>query len=214
MSDQESGEWHYVVHEGTTKVGVVLVHDIMGLDEVNRSIAAKLAAEGMWVALVDLFKGELPASIEEGFTLRSALTRDDMLAVLGNGRQLLQDQIGDGAQVGSMGFCMGGGIALLGACNLDLAFCVDYYGMVEDAEEVAGLAGPVVQFLASEDDRITPWAFESFLPAMKAHKKRVDVHLYPNTYHGFHRPYWDAYNEDAAQDAWTKTITFLGQFNQ
>ena len=108
MSDQERGEWHYVVHEGTTKVGVILVHDIMGLDEVNRSIATKLASEGIWVALVDLFKGELPASMEEGFALRSALTRDDMLGCVGNGQQLLQDQIGDGAQVGSMGSAWAG----------------------------------------------------------------------------------------------------------
>ena len=86
--------------------------------------------------------------------------------------------------------------------------------MVEDAEEVAGLTGPVVPFLASEDNRITPWAFESFLPAMKIHKKRVERLPLPDTYHGFHRPAWDAYNENAAQDAWTKTITFLEQFKQ
>jgi carboxymethylenebutenolidase len=212
MTDEEYNGWTYDVSEGTSKVGVVLVHDIMGVDEVNRSIGAQLAENGFWVALVDLFKGQLPANIEEGFGLRSALSREEILDCLAKGRDLLAEKIGDGAQIGSMGFCMGGGFALLGACNLGLAFCADYYGMIEDPEEVEGLAGPVMHILASEDDRITPWAYESFMPAMKAHKKRIDSYLYPNTAHGFHRPNSPMYDEDAAKDAWEKTIAFISRF--
>ena len=107
---------------------------------------------------------------------------------------------------------MGGSVALLGACNLGFQFCVDYYGLIENAEMVAGLKGPLVLMLASEDERVTPWAFERLLPAATRDKKRVDVHLYPNARHAFHRPNWEGHDAEAAKDAWEKTLLFLSQF--
>lgn len=107
---------------------------------------------------------------------------------------------------------MGGGFALLGACNLNMSFCVDYYGSIENVEQVRGLRGPVLLILASEDERVTPWAYQHFLPAATKFQKRVDMHLYPNARHAFHRPNWEGHNPNAAKDAWEKTLGFASQF--
>ena len=112
-----------------------------------------------------------------------------------------------------MGFCMGGGVALLGACSLDFDFCVDYYGSIENVEKTKGLRGPVLMMLGSEDERVTPWAFTQFLPAATKYKKRVELQLYPNAKHAFHRPNWEGHNPEAAADAWAKTLSFLSHFN-
>ena len=206
------GEWDFRLHAGNSKVGVVLVHEIFGFDEYIDSVAEQLSQEGYWAAAVDLFRGKHASSLEEGMKLRTALKETDILDALKAGLHLLHDKIGEGAKVGSMGFCMGGSAALLGACNLDFQFCVDYYGLIENAEMVAKLKGPLVLMLASEDERVTPWAFEHLLPAATKHKKRVDVHLYPNARHAFHRPNWEGHNSEAAKDAWEKTLLFLSQF--
>ena len=206
------GEWDFRLHAGNSKVGVVLVHEIFGFDEYVDSVAEQLSQEGYWAAAVDLFRGKYASNLGEGFKFRAALKESDLLDALGSGLDLLRGKIGEGARVGSMGFCMGGSVALLGACNLDFQFCVDYYGLIEDAEKVAGLKGPLVLMLASEDERVTPWAFEHLLPAATKHKKRVDVHLYPNARHAFHRPNWEGHNAEGAKDAWEKTLLFLSQF--
>ena len=200
------------MHEGSSKVGVVLVHEIFGLDEYVDSVAEALSQEGYWAAAVDLFRGKHATNLEEGMQLRKALKETDIINALRSGFYLLHDKIGENARVGSMGFCMGGGAALLGACNLDLRFCVDYYGLIENADMVAGLKGPLVLMLASEDERVTPWAFAHLLPAVTKHNKRVDVHLYPNARHAFHRPNWEGHSAEAAKDAWEKTLAFLSQF--
>ena len=193
-------------------MGVLLVHEIFGFDDYMDSVAARLSKTGTWVAAVDLYHGKYAANLEEGFKLRSALKEQEVLDALGSGLQLLGGKVGGKAKVGSMGFCMGGGLALLGACNLNMAFCVDYYGMMENVEQVNGVRGPIQLILASEDGRVTPWAYQQFLPAATKYKKRVDVHLYPNVQHAFHRPNWEGHNAEAAKDAWEKTVSFLSQF--
>ena len=189
-------------------MGVVLVHEIFGLDDYMDSVAARLSGTGTWVAAVDLYHGKYAANLEEGFKLRSALKELEVLDALGSGLQLLRVKVGGKAKVGSMGFCMGGGIALLGACNLNMAFCVDYYGMIENVEQVNGVKGPIQLILASEDERVTPWAYQQFLPAATKYKKRVDVHLYPNAKHAFHRPNWEGHNAEATKMRGRKRLTF------
>ena len=105
----------------------------------------------------------------------------------------------DATKLGTLGFCMGGGFALLGACNnSEVSFCVDYYGQIENVDESANLKGPVLLLLGSEDPRITPWASSTFLPAATKYKKRVEVQLYPGAKHAFHNKWGANYNESAA----------------
>lgn len=190
------------------------MHEVFGLYDHIESVAAQLAREGFWVAAVDLYRGRYAANLEEAFKLRTSLKEQEVLDALHSGLQLLGEKIGGKAKIGSMGFCMAGGFALLGACNLPMAFCVDYYGLIENAEQVKGVKGPVQLILASEDERVTPWAYQTLLPAATKYKKRVDVHLYPNAQHAFHRPNWERYNAEAAKDAWSKTLSFLSQFKE
>jgi carboxymethylenebutenolidase len=208
----EMDGWASWLHHGTSKVAVVLVHEIFGHDEYIETVAADLAKEGFWAAAIDLYRGKHASTLEEGFKLRSSLTPEDATSAVQAASKILAVRIGKGAKVGSMGFCMGGGFALLGACRLPLAFCVDYYGMIENVDEVRDVTGPIQLYLASEDARITPWAYQQFLPAATKYKKRVDLQLYPNTQHAFHRPNWDGHDPKAAEDAWSRTVRFLSEF--
>ncbi len=206
---EQVGKWSYDIYTGTAQAGVILVHEIFGFDDYISSVAKQLSQNGFSVAAVDLYQGKHAKNMEEALSLRSSLKKEEILDALGKGASILTSKLGTEAKVGTMGFCMGGGFALTAACNLGLSFCVDYYGMMENPDEVKGVHGPVQLILASEDERITPWAFQSLLPAASKHKKRVDIQLYPNVRHAFHRPGWEGHNEDAAKDAWSHTLTFL-----
>ena len=204
--------WEFWLHQSGSRVGVVLIHEIFGHDEYVESVASKLAEEGFSAAAVDLYRGKHPSSLEEGFKIRASLKEEEVVDALRSGTRVLKERLGGESKVGSMGFCMGGGFALLGACKLPLAFCVDYYGMLQNAEDVEGVKGPIQLILASEDERVTPWAYRELLPALTKYRKRVDLYLYPNAKHAFHRPNWEGHNAEAAKDAWSKTIRFLSEF--
>jgi len=208
------GGWEFFLEEGKTPVGVVLVHEIFGFNDYIKSVAKEFSRNGYWAAAVDIFRGKKPATLEEGRKIRESLTKEDVVDALGNGLKLLRERIGGKARVGTMGSCMGGGFALLGACNLGFDFCVNYYGIVQKIEEVEGLNCPVQLVLGREDEKVNTWAFQSFLPAAMKFNKRVDLHLYPDSKHTFHRPDWDGHNPEAAKDAWSKTLLFLSRFQQ
>jgi len=194
---------------GTT--GVVLVHDIYGRGPYVRSVAEELGVAGIASAQVDLFGGERPASLEEGMRLREALTDRMTLDALEEARVALAERLTGPKRVGTLGFCMGGGIALLGACHRPFDFAVDFYGRIERADDVEGLRGPVLVLLGSEDERITPWALSELLPAAQRAKKRLSVELFPGARHAFHRPGWEGHDPVAAAAAWRRTLAFLAE---
>jgi carboxymethylenebutenolidase len=205
---QKHGDWDFFLAKAPRTVGVVLIHEIFGYSPYIERVARDFASKGFSAAAIDLFRGKKAATVEEGHKLRSAITRESLSDGVSKGVDLLKTEAG-AEKVGAMGFCMGGGLALQSACDLPLDFCVDYYGSVEKEDDLARLQGPVLLVLGGDDERVTPWASQKFLPAMTKYKKRAEVQLYPNARHAFHRPGWEGHNPEAAADAWDKTIRFL-----
>ncbi len=193
---------------GGPDLGIVLIHEIFGRDEYVRSVGRSLAEAGVSAAVVDLYDGVYARDVNEGMALRQRLTPETVLARLTEARDRLRAS-SPPMRVGTMGFCMGGGYALLGACRAPFDFCIDYYGLIEDADEVAHLRGPLLLVLGAEDTRINPWAYETLLPALNRHGRRVELQLYPGVRHAFHRPGWEGHSAPAAADAWARTLDFL-----
>jgi len=192
-------------------LGVVLIHDIYGRGPYMRADAEALGSVGVATATVDLFGGKVPAGREEGIQLAGTLTETGVLEALEEARVALRSRLTGPARVGALGFCMGGGYALLGACHRPFDFVVDFYGRIERVDEVAGLRGPLLLILGSEDERITPWALTEFLPAANRAKKRVSVEVFPGVRHAFHRPGWEGHDPAAAAEAWRRTLAFLAE---
>jgi len=206
----KQGGWDFFLAKGGKPLGLVLIHEIFGYNDYMEKVARELASAGFTTAAIDLFQGKKATTMEEGMKMRGEVTKEKLDDGVSKGLELVRRESG-ARKVGTMGFCMGGGFALQAACDLGLDFAVDYYGLIQDEQDASKLVGPVLLVLASEDERVTPWAFQKFLPAAMKYKKRVELQLYPNTRHAFHRPGWEGHNAEAAKDAMDKTVRFLTQ---
>jgi carboxymethylenebutenolidase len=202
--------WDAYVAKGDSKLGLVIIHEIWGFNDYPKLVADTVASSGYSGIAIDFFKGRSGGTLTEASAIRDSLSRENILSAISTGIDILKE-LGS-RKFGVLGFCMGGGFALLGACNnSDISLCVDYYGSIDDINEIAKINCPILLILATQDQRITPWAFSTFLPSATKHEKRVEVQLYSGAKHGFHNKLGPYYNESAANDAWARTIEFLAR---
>ena len=117
-------------------------------------------------------------------------------------------------KIGSMGWCFGGGWSLNTAQLFpnDLDASVIYYGQVTDDEDkLRPVSAPILGLFGAADTGISVESVEGFRGALERLRKNHEIHIYPGVGHAFANPTGQNYNAEAAEDAWRKTLEFLGR---
>lgn len=200
--------------------GVVVIHEIIGLNDDIRRQADRLAAAGYLALAIDLFSagGALRCL---SATIRSAVRGqgpafDDLEAARG----WLASRDDSTGRVGVMGFCIGGQFALLAATKGFDAASVAYGPLPKRPAEALAGAAPIVASYGSRDlaCRHAARTLEAALTTLGVDH---DVKEYAGAGHSFaSRPDSRAlnvletvlgmgYRSEAADDLWQRTIAFF-----
>ena len=139
---------------------------------------------------------------------RAAFSRDLVGAV----SYLASRRDVDGTRIGSVGFCMGGGLSgQLATLSPTLQACVIFYGENPPLDAVGSIHASVLGLYGGEDHRITD-TVPTFAASMTAAGKTFDYHVYPDAQHAFFNDTRSAtYNPEAAHDAWRRVLDFFGR---
>jgi carboxymethylenebutenolidase len=116
-----------------------------------------------------------------------------------------------GQQVACVGFCMGGGLSALLACEEpELSGAVIYYGSSPAAEKVPAIRCPVLGFYGSKDQRVNA-GVPAFAQAMKEKGKSFEHHIYEGAAHGFFNDDGAGYDVRASRDSWARMLQFFAK---
>lgn len=192
--------------------GVIVIHEIWGLNAHIEDIARRLALEGFHAIAPDALSplGGTPTDRDQARSLIQKLdpqqnTRNYVAAV-----EYLKSRPQATGKVGCLGFCWGGAVTNQVAAHAPaLTAAVPFYGSQPAAEDVSRIRASILIHYASDDERINV-GIPAFEAALKAASVDYKMFMYEGTAHAFFN---DAnpsrYNKEAAQLAWERTIAFL-----
>ena len=201
--------------------GVVVIQDALGLSDDIREQADHLAAAGYLAFAPDLYSGRGLRCVLA--TLRSSRSgQGQAYEDIEAAHLWLADRIDCTGRIGIIGFCMGGGFALLCAARYDFSAAAVNYGEVpEDA--VSRLAGacPIVASYGARD-RGLPGRAQRLERALTELGVEHDIKEYPDAGHSFMNrintgPVLNrvvqfvgfSYHHDSAADSWRRILAFF-----
>ncbi|MXX79755.1 MAG: dienelactone hydrolase family protein [Chloroflexi bacterium] len=198
--------------EGGPYPGVVVIQEWWGLNPNICDIANRIAAEGYVALAPDLFHGSVTAEPDEAQKLMMSLQEPNALVDMSGAVAALQarDDVRSD-RIGVTGFCLGGGMSLLLAMNNPaVTAAAPFYGVPGAGLDNAGkIQGAVMGFFAGRDEWINAEVVENLQTALDGAGVRNEIHMYPDSDHGFFNDTSDIYDPEAAADAWEKLKAFF-----
>jgi carboxymethylenebutenolidase len=203
--------------------GVVVIHDAVGLSDDIREQTDHLAAAGYLALAPDLYSGRgIRCVLATLAASRSG--KGSSYEEIEAARHWLAEIDDCTGRVGVIGFCMGGGFALLSATRSDFGAASVNYGLVpKDVRSRLAGACPIVASYGARDRMCTGHAarLERALTDLGiAH----DVKEYPDAAHSFlNRPNAGpvfgtvlaitgfSHHHPSAEDAWRRILHFFGE---
>jgi carboxymethylenebutenolidase len=225
---------------GEVRGGLVVIHEIWGLADHIKDVADRFAGEGYLAVAPDLLS-RVGVDAHLGAELQAIMfSPDERVRSEGQPRlreatsamrapefaawavpalrvtvDFLADQPGVGDRIGVVGFCFGGGYGLtLAAADDRIRAAVPFYGSPPASAELERIAAPVLAFYGERDERLM-----RSLPDVTERMRDAGVdfrpHVYPKVGHAFFNDSnVRTYDAGTAQDAWRRTLAFLGEVLQ
>ena len=215
-SNGSSGQGYLAVPASGDGPGVIVIQEWWGLVDHIKDVCDRFAAEGFTALAPDLYRGEATAEPDEAGKLMMALNIEQAAKDMSGAVDEVARRSGNpDGKVGVIGFCMGGGLALmLGAQRGDkVAAVAPFYGLIpwQGAQpDYTKMTASVQGHYAEKDAYFNPEAVAGLEKELGAAGVDHEMFIYPGADHAFfndERP--EVYDAGAASQAWGRVLDFF-----
>ena len=216
--------------EGGGRAPAVIVWmEIFGVNDHIRDVTRRVAAEGYVAIAPDFFHRTAPG-LELGYDEKGMNTGIGNLMKL-RAEEMITDAKDtlaylrgrpdvEGAKIGAMGFCIGGHMTYLTACETDIVAAASYYGggiaapqgpggAVSTLSRTPKIKGRIHCYFGAKDAMIPLDQVDAVRNALKSAGVDHAVEVYSEADHGFHCDQRASYHAASAKDAWSKTLALF-----
>lgn len=194
---------------GKPQGGIVVIQEIFGLNDHIRRVTDAFAKEGYTAIAPAMFDrirrgielGYSPPDIELGRGYMQQLRLEDTLKDLAAAAAVVRHS----GRVGTVGYCWGGAMSYVAACELPIACAVVYYGRASNFADRKPRC-PVMYHFGSRDQSIPA----SDVEKVKAADAAGTFFEY-EAGHGFNCDQRASYDPEAAALALQRTLEFFGR---
>ena len=210
--------------DGEARPSILVFMEIFGINAHIRDVAERLAREGYGALAPDYFHRTGPgveyeyneAGMERGMALLGALQADEMISDVNAAIAWLEARAdAQSDRIGAIGFCIGGHMAYLSACETSVCCVASFYGGGVAAPAGPGgaqstigrtpkIKGRVLCLFGDKDGNIPSDQVEAVAAALEAAGVNHETVVYPGADHGFFCDQRESYQEAAATDAWER----------
>jgi carboxymethylenebutenolidase len=196
--------------------GVLVLHAWWGLNETMKAFCRRLAESGFVAFAPDLYHGKVADNIADAETLGKALDTNHLQAKaeIADATTFLDERSGQAVQgLAVIGFSLGAYYALdLAAADPEhIRSVVIFYGTGGDdfANSRAAYLGHF-----AENDQFEPQSnVDNLEESLRRAGRQVTFYRYSGTGHWFFEPdRLQAFNQEAAELAWKRTLAFLSKY--
>lgn len=204
---------YLAIPESGSGPGVVVIQEWWGLVDHIKDLVERFAKAGFVALAPDLYHGKATTSPDDAGKMLMALNIDKASnEIKAAADYLLSLSEVSPAKIGTVGFCMGGQLALYSATkNPDsISACVDFYGIHPNAAvDPKELQVPLLAHFGKGDDMVTKGWAEDLVKSFKDAGKSVEAHYYDAGHAFFNDTRPQVYVPEAAQLAWERTLEFF-----
>ena len=191
---------------------ILVVHENRGLNPYIEDVARRLAKAGFVAFAPDALYplGGYPGNDDEGREMQRSMDRQKIEQDFIAAAQFLKGSESCNGKLGAVGFCFGGYVVNMLAAVIpeSLDAGVPFYGTPAAKELRGNIRGPLLIHLAELDERVNA-TWPEYEADLEANNVPYTMHMYPGANHGFHNDSTGRYDEEAAELAWRRTVTFF-----
>ncbi len=195
---------------GAPRGGLVVLQEIFGVNRHIRRIADSFATDGYLAIAPALFDRVRPGvelgydQLEAGRETMQVLERANTVRDISTAVAAVREA----GKVGAIGYCWGGALADLAACECGIAAAVSYYGRHPATWLELQPRCPVMYHFGKLDPLIPP----ETVAAIRAGRPRGVFHIYDEAGHGFNCDERHEYHAESASLALKRTLEFLRRY--
>ena len=207
---------YLAVPESGRGPGVIVIQEWWGLVPHITDVVDRFASAGFVALAPDLYHGQATTEPDEAGKLMMALNATHAAAdISGTVDLLLAHEAVSGTQLGVVGFCMGGGLALIAASLRPdaIAACVPFYGLIPWEAlkpDYTRITAKVRGHFAELDGFFGPDLARGLEADLRAHGIDASIEIHPGVEHAFFNDSRaEVYDTAASAAAWHSTIEFF-----